>query len=55
VVSRGFARDDPPPPGAGTGLIGLAERVALAGGELRHGRDESGDFVLHATLPWSAS
>ena len=27
-----------PPPGAGSGLIGLAERVALAGGELEHGR-----------------
>ena len=26
-------------PGAGTGLVGLAERVALAGGELDHGPD----------------
>jgi signal transduction histidine kinase len=43
------------PPGAGTGLIGLAERVALAGGAFRHGRDEAGNFVLRATLPWSAS
>ena len=43
------------PPGAGTGLIGLAERVALASGELRHGRDAHGDFLLEATLPWSAS
>ena len=37
VVSRravGAARRAPPP-GAGTGLVGLAERVALAGGELR--------------------
>jgi signal transduction histidine kinase len=41
-------------PGAGTGLIGLAERVALAGGELRHGPDAAGDFVLRATLPWAA-
>jgi signal transduction histidine kinase len=41
-------------PGAGTGLVGLAERVELAGGELRHGPDEAGDFVLRATLPWSA-
>jgi signal transduction histidine kinase len=40
-----------PPPGAGTGLVGLTERVALAGGRLTHGRDVSGDFVLHATLP----
>jgi signal transduction histidine kinase len=41
-------------PGAGTGLIGLAERVALAGGELRHGPDDTGDFVLRATIPWAA-
>src|SRR5262245_56995822 len=41
-------------PGAGTGLIGLAERVALAGGELEHGPDAAGDFVLRATLPWPA-
>jgi signal transduction histidine kinase len=38
-------------PGAGSGLIGLGERVALAGGELRHGPDAGGDFVLRATLP----
>jgi signal transduction histidine kinase len=38
--------------GAGTGLIGLAERVALAGGELQSGPDPDGDFVLRATLPW---
>ena len=43
------------PPGAGTGLIGLAERVTLASGELRHGPDAHGDFVLEATLPWSGS
>jgi signal transduction histidine kinase len=41
-------------PGAGTGLIGLAERVALAGGELRHGPDDAGDFVLRATIPFAA-
>src|SRR3954451_17798654 len=40
-------------PGAGTGLIGLAERVSLAGGELAHGRDAGGDFRLRATLPWA--
>jgi len=39
--------------GAGAGLIGLAERVALAGGELEHGPDSGGDFVLRATLPWT--
>ena len=39
------------PPGSGNGLIGLGERVALAGGALRHGPDAAGDFVLRATLP----
>ena len=40
-----------PLPGAGTGLIGLAERVAQAGGELEHGVDADGAFVVRARLP----
>jgi signal transduction histidine kinase len=40
-----------PLPGAGSGLIGLGERVALAGGELVHGPDERGEYRLRATLP----
>jgi hypothetical protein len=40
-------------PGAGTGLIGLAERVSLAGGELEHGLDAAGAFFLRARLPYS--
>src|SRR5215208_7010321 len=40
-----------PLPGAGTGLIGLAERVSLAGGTLEHGVDSDGAFVLRASLP----
>jgi signal transduction histidine kinase len=40
-----------PVPGTGTGLIGLAERLDLAGGTLEH-RRESGGFLLHAWLPW---
>jgi signal transduction histidine kinase len=40
-----------PLPGAGTGLIGLAERVTLADGELEHGVDPDGAFVLRARLP----
>ncbi|MDQ1442593.1 MAG: hypothetical protein QOG97_2821 [Acidimicrobiaceae bacterium] len=39
-------------PGAGTGLIGLAERLQLAGGQLDHERTASGEFRLHAWLPW---
>jgi signal transduction histidine kinase len=41
-------------PGAGAGLIGLTERVGLAGGRLEHGRTDSGDYRLWAWLPWPA-
>jgi signal transduction histidine kinase len=56
VVSRrpvGVAAAGEPLPGAGSGLIGLGERVALAGGGLQHGTDAAGDFILRATLPWT--
>jgi signal transduction histidine kinase len=39
------------PAGPGAGLIGLAERVALAGGRLEHGPNAIGDFMLRATIP----
>ena len=54
VTSRravGVPAGEPPLPGTGTGLIGLSERVALAGGEFEHGPRDGGDHVLHATLP----
>jgi signal transduction histidine kinase len=38
-------------PGAGTGLIGLTERVELAGGRLES-RARADEFLLHAWLPW---
>jgi len=38
-------------PGSGTGLIGLAERAAIAGGRLEHGPTADG-FRLRAWLPW---
>jgi signal transduction histidine kinase len=41
------------PPGPGAGLIGLAERLALVGGDLQHGTNAMGDFVLRATIPGS--
>jgi signal transduction histidine kinase len=41
----------PAGPGPGAGLIGLAERLALVGGELQHGTNANGDFVLRATIP----
>ena len=39
-------------PGSGAGLLGLQERVALAGGTLVHGPNGSGDFVVDAELRW---
>jgi signal transduction histidine kinase len=41
-------------PGSGTGLVGLTERVHLAGGTLDHGQATAGGFRLHASLPWPA-
>jgi hypothetical protein len=41
-------------PGSGTGLIGLAERAALAGGRLEHGPTADGEYRLWAWLPWPA-
>jgi signal transduction histidine kinase len=40
-------------PGAGLGLIGLAERAHLRGGRLEHRRDGSA-FVLHGWIPWAS-
>ena len=39
-------------PGAGQGLAGLAERVALASGRLEHGPTAGGGWCLSAWLPW---
>lgn len=39
-------------PGAGAGLIGLRERVALVGGSLEHGPTPDDQFRLRAWLPW---
>ncbi|WP_327401172.1 histidine kinase [Streptomyces sp. NBC_01288] len=50
-AGRGDPRDGVP--GSGQGLIGLAERVALAGGRFSHGRDGAG-YALRAWLPWPA-
>jgi signal transduction histidine kinase len=55
IEVRNRAPLSPPPapalPGAGSGLIGLRERVDLAGGELRHEYAADGDFVHTARLP----
>lgn len=41
-------------PGAGLGLVGIAERVRLLNGSFEHG-GRSGRFVLSARLPWPAT
>ena len=41
-----------PIPGAGMGIIGLAERTALTGGRLEHGGTPGGEFRLWTWLPW---
>jgi len=41
----------PDTPGSGTGLVGLTERVRLAGGELDHAAVD-GEFRLRARLAW---
>ncbi|WP_414943700.1 sensor histidine kinase [Amycolatopsis sp. cmx-11-32] len=52
VRDSGASRLIEGPPASGFGLLGLAERVALAGGELEHHPDPGGGFVLAARLPW---
>ncbi|MEY9485232.1 signal transduction histidine kinase [Streptomyces calvus] len=44
--------DVPDVPGAGQGLIGLAERATLAGGTLEHEPAADGGFEVRARLPW---
>lgn len=41
-------------PDSGLGLVGLDERVALAGGRIEHGPDAAGGYVLSAWIPWQA-
>ncbi|WP_432252619.1 sensor histidine kinase [Streptomyces sp. HNM1019] len=41
-----------PPPASGFGLLGLTERVELAGGELDHRPTPDKGYLLTARLPW---
>lgn len=50
-VSR--ANPEPDVPGAGVGLVGLRERVGLAGGTFEAGIDDTDRHHLRAWLPWS--
>lgn len=51
VLLRNRLGFDSNTPGAGLGLVGLTERVHLAGGRLAH-RTEKDVFILEAWLPW---
>ncbi len=39
-------------PGSGNGIIGLTERVNLAGGQIDCGPTNAGEYRLHTWLPW---
>lgn len=41
-----------PPPASGFGLLGLTERITLAGGELDHRPTPDNGYLLTARLPW---
>ncbi|MCY4725658.1 histidine kinase [Nocardioides sp. STR2] len=41
-------------PASGLGLLGLAERAALAGGRISHGTDPGGGYAVRAWIPWDA-
>lgn len=50
----GTTRTTAPPPGAGLGLVGLRERVELAGGRLTQKVTPDQRYVLEAWVPWPA-
>ncbi|GID26231.1 hypothetical protein Abr02nite_12140 [Paractinoplanes brasiliensis] len=52
AVRNALTAPGPLLPGAGAGLTGLRERVALAGGRIEHGPTPSGEFRVKAWLPW---
>ncbi|TMD15816.1 MAG: sensor histidine kinase [Chloroflexi bacterium] len=54
VRDDGKGRGEQQPASSGHGLIGMRERVALFGGELRAGPEPGGGFGVHARLPLGA-
>jgi signal transduction histidine kinase len=51
VTDDGAGNGSPPEPGAGRGLVGMRERVAVFHGRLDVGRAPGGGFRIHARLP----
>lgn len=51
VVETDNAGRPGPATGSGLGLVGMAERVSVFGGELQHGYTRDGRFALRAVLP----
>jgi signal transduction histidine kinase len=47
-------RATPALPASGLGLLGLAERAALAGGRISHGNDATGGYAVRAWIPWDS-
>jgi signal transduction histidine kinase len=52
VCNAASAAAPTPDAQSGQGLLGLAERVGLAGGRLEHGPTAAGGWRLAAWLPW---
>ncbi|OJF11280.1 sensor histidine kinase [Couchioplanes caeruleus] len=53
IVNPFSGTPEAPSPHGGLGLVGIGERVSLAGGRVRYGGDR-GEFRLEAELPWPA-
>lgn len=53
IDNGGEAAGVPPVEGAGHGLVGMRERVALYGGLLEAGPRVGGGFAVRAVLPWA--
>jgi signal transduction histidine kinase len=53
VTNRPPAATGPMLPGSGAGLVGLRERMRLAGGTLRSGPEPDGGWRLESWLPWT--